>query len=459
MEQNTPRSGTNRRRKRTRMDIIKEAYLPSIFIGVTLVLVLVFIIGAAIRKADAPIVQAPPVTTTAPQVDMAALQQEARQLIQQAKSQADNYDFAAAVATLESFSGDPMLFPDLINLREEYRNAQATLVTWSDPSQITCLSMHMLISNPEAAFSDAAYGSAYNRNFITTEEFSKILQQLHNNGYVLVRLSDFSSVTTDAEGNATAAAKPLQLPAGKKPLLLVQSNLSYYQYMSGGGFANRLVLDNDGKLTTVRGTGNQDGEVTYGITLGEFDLVPILERFIEQNPTFSYRGARAVLAPSGYDGIFGYRVNASAKATLGEDAYAQECANARAVVDALREAGYELACYSYANANYADMGAAEIQADLQKWAAEIEPILGKTDILVFPQGTDIGTYDGAKFNVLQNAGFRYYLGFSSAGVGGNYIAVRRTMITGSELSYNGGRFAGMFDALQILDPTRGTVPQ
>ena len=459
MEQNTPRTRTNRRRKRTRMDVIKEAYLPSIFIGITLVLVLVFIIGAAIRKSDAPIVQVPPVTTTAPQVDMEALGREAQQLIQQAKVHADNYDYAAAIATLENFSGDPMLFTELLNLRDEYRNAQATLVTWSDPSQITCLSVHMLISNPEAAFADQSYGSAYNRNFITTGEFSQILQQLYNNGYVLVRLSDFSSVTVDAEGNVVAAAKPLQLPAGKKPLLLVQTNLSYYQYMSGCGFADRLVLDGEGNLTTTRVSGDQSGEITYGMALGEFDMVPILESFIKANPTFSYRGARAVLAPSGYDGIFGYRINASAKATLGAEAYELECANAKAVVDALREAGYELACYSYANGNYADMGAAEIQADLQKWAAEIEPILGKTDILVFPQGTDIGTYDGAKFNVMQNAGFRYYLGFSSAGVGGNYIAVRRTMITGSELSYNGGRFAGMFDALQLLDPTRGAVPQ
>ena len=457
MEQNTPRN-SSRRRRRTKMDVIKEAYLPSIFIGITLVLVLVFIIGAAIRKSDAPIVQAPPPSSTAPQVDMAALQQEANQLLQQAQAHAQNYDFEAAVATLESFSGDPMLFPDLISRRDEYRHSLSTLVTWSDPSQITCLSFHMLIAKPEIAFADQSYGTAYNRNFVTTGEFSKILQQLYDNGYVLVRLSDFSSVTTN-EGNTVAAAKPLQLPAGKKPLVLVQTNLSYYNYMSGGGFASRLWVDESGKFTSVCATPSQGGDVNYGMTTGDFDLVPILESFIEQNPTFSYKGARAVLAPSGYDGIFGYRINAGAKATMGEEAYAQECANAKTVVDALRSAGYELACYSYDNSNYGNLGAAEIQSDLQKWTAEIEPVMGKTDILVFAQGTDIGTYDGSKFNVLQNTGFRYYLGFSSAGVGGNYIALRRTLVTGSEMAYNSGRFAGMFDPLQILDPLRGTVPQ
>lgn len=457
MEQNTPRNNS-RRRKRTKMDMIKEAYLPSIFIGITLVLVLVFIIGAAIRKSDAPIVEAPVPSSTAPQVDMAALQQEAQQRLQQAQAQAENYDFEAAVATLEGFSGDSSLFPDLISRRDEYRHALSTLVTWSDPSQITCLSFHMLIAKPEIAFADQSYGTAYNRNFVTTEEFNKILQQLYDNGYVLVRLSDFSSVTTN-EGNTVAAAKPLQLPAGKKPLVLVQTNLSYYKYMSGGGFANRLWVDDNGNFTSVCATPSQGGEATYGMYTGDYDLVPILESFIKQNPTFSYKGARAVLAPSGYDGILGYRINAGAKVTLGEEAYAQECANAKTVVEALRSAGYELACYSYGNSNYGNLGAAEIQADLQKWAAEIEPIMGKTDVLVFAQGADIGTYDGTKFNVLQNAGFRYYLGFSSAGVGGNHIALRRILVTGSEMAHNGGRFAGLFDPQQVLDPLRGTVPQ
>lgn len=436
------------------MDMIKEAYFPSIFIGITVVLILVFIIGAAIRKSNAPLVEAPQPSTTAPQVDTQALQAEAQQLLQKAQQQALDYDFEGAVATLEGFSGDPMQFPDLISRRDEYRHALATLVTWSDPSQVTCLSFHMLIADPQKAFADQTYGNAYNKNFVTTEEFSKILQQLYDNGYVLVRLSDFTSVTTN-EGVVNAQAKPLQLPAGKKPLVLVQTNLGYYQYMDGAGFASRLTVDENGKLSASFVT----GEAGNVFESGDYDLVPILESFIQRNPDFSYKGARAVLAPSGYDGIFGYRINAEAKAAMGEEAYAMECAQAQSLVNALRNAGYELACYTYGNSNYGGMGAAEIQADLQKWNAEIEPILGDTDILAFAQGADIGTYDGTKFNVLQNAGFRYYLGFSSAGLGSNYVALRRVLVTGSEMAYNGGRFAGMFDTNQILDPTRGNVPQ
>ena len=42
-----------RRRRKTRMDIIKEAYLPYIFLSIATLFVLIFIIGALIRNANA----------------------------------------------------------------------------------------------------------------------------------------------------------------------------------------------------------------------------------------------------------------------------------------------------------------------------------------------------------------------------------------------------------------------
>lgn len=45
------------------------------------------------------------------------------------------------------------------------------------------------------------------------------------------------------------------------------------------------------------------------VTTGDYDLVPILEKFCEQHPDFSYKGARAVLAFTGYEGILGYRTS------------------------------------------------------------------------------------------------------------------------------------------------------
>ena len=43
--------------------------------------------------------------------------------------------------------------------------------------------------------------------------------------------------------------------------------------------------------------------------LGKYDLVPILDRFVEEHPDFSYRGAKAILALTGYNGVLGYRTD------------------------------------------------------------------------------------------------------------------------------------------------------
>ena len=53
-----------RRIKRTKMQIFKEAYLPTIIFAVTVVLVLVFIIGGAVSKNDSSMETMPPQTTT-----------------------------------------------------------------------------------------------------------------------------------------------------------------------------------------------------------------------------------------------------------------------------------------------------------------------------------------------------------------------------------------------------------
>ena len=51
-EEQTSRPVNPRRRKRTRAEIIKENYLPTIIIGVTVILCFIFII-TAITRADA----------------------------------------------------------------------------------------------------------------------------------------------------------------------------------------------------------------------------------------------------------------------------------------------------------------------------------------------------------------------------------------------------------------------
>lgn len=463
-DQNPIISQPPRRRKRTKMQIFKEAYLPTIILAITIVLVLVFIIGGAINRGLSDETQ-PPETTTAPQpstedVQAQLLAQEAANLIIRANEQACNYDFEGAIATLESFSGDATLFPALGEARARYQDILDNLVSW-DASQVPNLSFHVLIADPNRAFPDKTYGSSYKKNFVTVSEFEAILQQLYDNGYVLVDLDTFYATEYNStNGQDVFTETQILLPEGKKPLMLTETNANYYRYMTDGnsdgkpdakgdGFASKLCYDGEFYNELV----NADGS----ISTGAFDLVPILEAFIEANPDFSYKGARATIAFSGYDGVLGYRINST---KLSASDLQQERDDAAAVVQALRDAGYTLACYTYNNLNYSTQSASAIRTDLQKWADEIVPWIGNLDTLVFARAGDIGDineYTGSKFNVLYNAGFRYFMGSGDVPwnqVNDLYVRHNRIMVTGNKLKNNPELFADMFDASTVLDSNR-----
>lgn len=462
MEEYTRGPGNSRRRRKTQMEIIKEAYLPVIFLGITVVLIIIFIAGALIRRANSDTqLSATIPTDTTPTVDVYAA--EVDRLLTESAALAAEYDYQGAADLIDTFSGDITAYPALTATKNEYLQLSANMITWADPSQITTLSFHTLIADASRAFPNKNYGTAYNKNFVTVEEFTKILDQLYSKGYILVSLDDFTTCTVTEDGKTECAVKSLQLPMGKKPLLLVQTNVNYYTYMvdgdgdgepdkDGAGFASRMIVGADGKITCemVDGSGNT--------VTGAYDLVPILEAFIELHPDFSYKGARAILAPSGYDGIFGYRTDAATKAEKGDDYHAQQVAGAQRLVAALRDSGYDLACYTYANASYGEVGAAEIQTDLRNWTAEVTPVFGATNILVYAQNSEIAEYSGSKYNVLQNAGFRYYIGFTASAVSTEHVQLKRITVTGSQMAHT-NIYSNYFDAAAILDPSRGNVPK
>lgn len=449
MNQNSNRPGIPRRRKRSQMQIFKEAYLPTIIAGVAALLIIIFIIGSisrAVQKNKAELAANNVAAETAA-AEQARLEKEAARIANEADRMALQYNYDDAITHLNSFEGNIADFPVLSEKLSEYQQIQSELVAWNDISKIPNLSFHLLIADPARAYADSNYGSSYNRNFVTTEEFSAILQQLYDNGYVLVTPKSFLATEQADDGTITYTAKPIYLPSDKKPIVLTETQVNYYTYMDGAGFASRLELDIAGEFICEMVTEN--GETVTG----PYDFVPLLELFIRNNPDFSYHGSRAVLAVTGYNGIFGYR-----KSTLSE---------AAEVVDALRDRGYELACYTYENEDYGDFSVSDIKTDLSKWQNEIEPILGKVDILVYARESDITdgkTYSGAKYETLRDAGFRIFIGSCKNGaafatVQDQYVRMNRLMVTGSNMTYHADWFDGLFDAKAVLDPARGQVPR
>ena len=467
-----PSAGSRRKRK-SKFQIFKETYLPFLIIALALIFILICIVGAITRgvQKNRAEKQAEIDASIAQQQELAALAAEEQQLLMEAELLAAGYDYDGALAVLNTFSGEMSLYPNISNRVTEYAQAKSQLVAWEDPSQVLTLSFQMLVEDIQMALNHATHAQSINRNFITTAEFSQILQELYDNGYVLVRPDDYITTEVSADGQIVYTAKTLYLPAGKKPLVLTETNVNYNLYLidsdgdkladkNGGGFASKLILDASGNITCEMV--NSSGQTVTGA----FDLVPILDAFVKEHPDFSYRGAKAVLALTGYNGLFGHRTNTEAIEQFGQDAYDEAVRNAKAIADKLRDTGYVLACYTFENIAYGDASLSQIEQDLSRWNDEVVPILGQIDILVYAQGSDIAggkTYSGEKYDLLKKNGFTHFIGFCDGNNGmfhadTGYIRQGRILVTGANLAHNSDWFMGMFYASNILDPARGNVP-
>ena len=453
-----------RRKKLSRERLIKEVYLPPVILGLTLILLITFI-GSAIGRAIRINKEQQAAIQESQQAASDALTREAEALIARADVLAKGYDYDSAIAVLDSFSADKSQFQGMLDAYNTYTQAKAQLKPIDAPSSIPNLSFHCLIADPARAFSDKEYGKSYNQNYVTIDEFSKILQQLYEGGYVLVDFNSFIVETVGEDGKVTYSTQPIYLPADKKPVMITETLVNYETFSidsdgdleadkGGDGFASKLVVK-DGKI--VNEYVDAEGNTLYGA----YDLVPILEAFIEAHPDFCYRGARATLAVSGEDGIFGYRIMHSVKEKKGEDYYNQQVEGAKAIAQALRDKGYTIACYTYSNVSYGSISATKIQVDLDNWKKEVKPVLGDVPFLVYAKASDIsadGNYEGGKYNVLKDAGFRYFISSANvpyAEVTVNYVRQSRIMVTGNQMITKPETYASYFTVKDILNDQRG----
>lgn len=454
MDQNPPRRPNPRRKKRDPKKVFLESHLPVILGAALLVLIIGLIIASSTKKDDRA-EEARRESLAARESQEAQLsrdRQEAEEVMARAKALADSYDYEGAIALLDGFGSRIFQFDDMLQMLDGYEKTLENLVSY-DGDDVVHLSVQVLIAEPERAFQDSNYGSSYKKNFISTREFRNLLEELYANGYVLVDMADLTATVSDETGTILHDGKTVLLPPGKQPLMLTQTQVNYYSYMvdpdgdgkadkNGAGFASRLILQ-DGILT------NEMVDAQGNTVTGSFDLVPILEEFIEQHPDFSYHGARAILAVTGYNGIFGYR--------------GETLADAAPVVAALKEKGYRMAYYTYYNTSYADASAAKIADELQRWEKNISPVLGETEFMVYALSGDIAKadtpYSGEKFAALQDAGLRYYLGFCTDGQPwfmqeGNYVRMGRILANAENLSKNPQWFAGICAPTAVLAENR-----
>ena len=459
-----------RRRRKSRSQIFKEVYLPPLLACLCLILVLTFVIGALSNAIDRRQIekqnQQSQLDASISQAEQLAAQSQ--QIVEEAEQLAAGYNYDKAIEKLESI-GDLTQSPEVAAKRAEFETARNALVEYKDPTLIPNLSFHVLIEDMARAKQDTELGGSYNRNFVTTGEFSKILTQLYNNGYVLVDFNSFVYSQTDLDGNEKFMVQSIWLPADKKPVMLTETMVNYFAYMvdgdgdgkpdaKGDGFANKLVLDASGNIKA-------EYIDSSGQTLvGNYDFVPILEAFIEEHPDFCYRGARAILAVTGHEGVFGYRCNTSYISTVSQQYYDEQVAGAKEITDALRDKGYTIACYTYKNDAYGKLSVTQIQADMQSWTSQVVNVIGPVDTFVFARSSRLTEYGSSSnaFQVMYTSGFRYFISNDASPlteINDTYVRQNRLMVTGENMQHKSSMFTGMFDTNAVLElSTRGSVP-
>ncbi|RAX47858.1 polysaccharide deacetylase [Arthrobacter sp. AQ5-05] len=369
--------------------------------------------------------------------------------IEKAKTLAAGYDYAAAKKVLAGLEG-----VEAETALADIKAAAAKTVVWEDSSKISHLFVHSLVVDTKRAFDGDSKEQGYLDYMVTLDEFKKILAELHARGYVLVNPADIASL----DANGKMRYQDIHLPKGKKPLVLSEDDVSYYEYMEDDGFASKLLIDGDGKVTSeyVDAAGKKH--------IGAYDMPPVVDEFVEKHPDFSYRGSKSILALTGYNGVLGYRTSKSEypdSKTLDAD-----IATATEVATALKKDGWVFASHAWGHINMTTSSIKRIKHDMVLWDKEVRPILGDTDQFIYPFGADISgvpAYKGTKYNMLKKDGFDFFYGVDGTTPawmqpGDSYLRQARINIDGLQFAkeQRGDRpvLKCFFDVKDVVDPKR-----
>jgi hypothetical protein len=296
------------------------------------------------------------------------------------------------------------------------------LVAWNGP--VEHLFFHTLVIRPELAFTADRVGQGFRDYFVTVREFTAILGQLHSNGWTLVDVHD-------------AVAGTVRVPLGRKPFVLSVDDVNYYDDTRPLGLGRRLALDASGDVKV---------EVLAGARtrLTGDDIVPIVDRFVANHPAFSVGGAKGILAVTGYEGVLGERL---------DDAASVE--RALRLVRRLHATGWTFASHSFGHLDVARSSTSRLLRDAERWKAEIEPIVGTTDLFVYPYGAGVPP-SSPKAQVLRQFGFTVLCDIDAVArmtTSRGVTVMSRRHIDGVAFRDGRARLAPFFDVAEVEDRT------
>jgi len=346
---------------------------------------------------------------------------------------------------------------------EDYRKFQEDgLVKVNMLETLENIYTHCLIAFPEINFASKSSYSACGPDCLTPYEFKYLLQSLYDKGYIIIDANIAYNEEKDSP-NYT-----IMLPEGKKPLILTFDDVTYDSRKMGRGMVDKLIVDEDGYVCTY--TKHKDGTevVSY-----DNELFPIINAFVREHPDFTFRGARGTLFFTGFDGICGYRTQSepvdAAEAALKLDRQS-EIAQAKVVIEAMREEGWTFGCHGYNHSNMPKISAASFRKEIDMWREEVGAIVGDTQLFCWPYGAhtngDVNLRKNAQHKYLFDSGFTFFFGCGS----GRYFANEldgygifsdRKGVTGNALLYIAAGYKTyvrdypyLFDTEEIWDPLR-----
>lgn len=277
--------------------------------------------------------------------------------------------------------------------------------------------------------------------FVTVDEFRRALESLEAKGFILVKPSEAFTIT-----DTGVTFNTLDLPAGRKPLILSMDDLNYYPYMRANGTVSRLLIDDSGRLvarTALRGGGFRDDL--------DREVPQVLEGFLAEHPDFSFHGARGLIALTGYAGILGWPTQQAPGPQLTE---AQE--GAKKVVKTLKAMGWEFASHSYSHRSKRVQKYPSWLATEARWKAEVEPLIGPTPFYIYPFG-EPWWKDPQRWEATKKDGFRVFFGVeatSNLRWKDGFPILGRVPLDGRGLRHRFGLLTPFLDPRAIWDPLR-----
>ena len=223
---------------------------------------------------------------------------------------------------------------------------------------------------------------------------------------------------------------------------------------------DKIIVDDYGNLATYTQNAPDNQKIAYAK-----EFVNVLENFIEKHPDFSHNNAKGLLCLTGYDGILGYRTDLTGVNRQ------NEIKEAKKVVNVLKDKGWEFASHSYGHYHMSKISDALFTREIERWQDEVEPLIGKTQIYVYPYGEyEIANSQKQKIykhKLLEQAGYKlfcgvgkkYFFGYAPFHIDkkDRVLFMDRQPLDGNNLRKNHKEYEKFFNSYEVYDHENRTA--